>query len=256
MRPTLAAARGTILFAAALGLAHGAAAGPNWQLVSFSVPPENAATVAEAADTLMGSPVGKEFQGRLLLIQQVADGSNPATHSFVSLYPTVAAREAFGQKLQQDPAWNTFLGTLSRNTDPVATVRYATLRSWGDVADTDVVWQVHFFDVQDPQAFATALDQFMTSEKGQQFPGQVHLSAVSAGGMTPVSHVIAVGFASEAEMETWDDSLQGNAAWTTYLERSNASSSYQGAELSRTLQQWGPATMKDVTAAAEAPAGP
>jgi hypothetical protein len=225
-----------------------AAALPSWSVISFTATPQNAPKVLAAADKLMNSPVGKEFPGRLLLQAHIADGADPATHSFVPIYTTSAQREQFGQKMQAAPAWAEFLATMTQSTEPVSQVLYRTLKSWGDVADTDPVWMSFSFAVRDPVAFVAAIDKFMASETGKKFPGQAHLSGIVAGGLTSVSHVVSVGYASEAEMETWSDSLIGNADWSAYLEKSRGVADYLGSDLVRDLKAWGPASLTDLTA--------
>lgn len=225
-----------------------AGASPTWSQLSISASPQDAGKVVAAADALMGSAVGKTFPGRLLLQVNVADGANPATHSFVPIYKSMAERETFVQKLQADPAWASFQGALAKVSQPASSVMYTTLRSWGEASDADVVWVGHAFDVDDPAAFVKALDAFMMSETGKTFPGQVHLSSVVAAGLSPVSHTISVGHASEAEMETWNDGLRGNADWEAYLAASNPAADYLGATLQRTVKTWGEASLADLTA--------
>jgi len=235
----------------AIGLifvSQGAAASSTWSAINITTTPQNAPAVLAATDKLMSSPAGMEFPGKLLLQVSLADGADPATHSFVPIYKSTADREAFVQKLQADPAWPLFQATMAKLSQPASTVLYGTMKSWGDINDTDGVWQGHAFAVKDPAAFLAALDKFMASETGKKFPGQVYLSQVIAGGITPVTHLISVGFASEVEMAAWSDSLVGNADWTSYLDASRASSEYLGNDLSRTLKSWGKAAMKDVTA--------
>ena len=120
---------------------------------------------------------------------------------------------------------------------------YREVRSWGDIADTDPVWVSHAFVVSDPAAFLAAFDELLASPTGKKFPGQVHLSGVSAGGITPVTHVASVGYASEAEREAWIQTRSGSAAWAAYVEATKASSRLLGTSLFRTLRSWGPATL-------------
>jgi hypothetical protein len=235
---------------AAIGLtflAQGAAASSTWSLIAIATTPQNAPAVTAAADKLMSSPAGKEFPGKLLFQISLADGDNPATHSFVPIYKSTAEREAFVQKLQADPAWTQFQGTMTKVSAPVSTVLFSLMKSWGDINDTDAVWQSHAFAVKDPAAFLASLDKFMLSDTGKKFPGQVYLSEVVAGGITPMTHMISVGFASEVEMAAWRDAMVGNADWATYLDASRKSSDYLGNSLSRTLKSWGKTSMKDVT---------
>ena len=195
----------------------------------------------------MSSAAGKEFPGKLLLQAEVADGSDPATHSFIPIYKTDAEREAFVQKLQADPAWNVFLGEMSKLTQPVSTVLYRTMKSWGDFAETDHVWMGHAFKVNDPAAFLAALDKFRASPTGKKFPGQVYLSAVVAGGITPVTHLISVGYASEVEMAAWTATRDASADWAAYLKESRKAAEYLGGNLSRDLKSWGPATLSGIS---------
>lgn len=225
-----------------------AVASPSWSLISFSATPQNAPQVIAAADKLMSSAAGNEFPGRLILQVHLADGANPATHSFVPIYKSASEREAFVQKLQADPAWNEFTATMTKLSEPASNTLHRTLKSWGEVVDTDHVWGAYAFDVNDPAAFVAALDKLMASATGKKFPGQVHVSEVVAGGITPVNHVISVGYASEAEMEAWNDSLDGNADWKAYIDASNKSAEYLGANLARDLKTWGPASLKELTA--------
>ncbi len=243
MRAFLPAAIGVFL------LGQSALAAPTWTLISFTAVPENAPAVVAAIDELMSSETGKTFPGRLLLQVRVADGADPATHSVVPIYKSAADREAFVEKLQADPAWGEFQERMTELAQPVATAVYRTLKSYGNVSDDDHVWHGHAFTVSDPEAFVTALDAFMGSETGKKFPGQAHLSGTVAAGLTPVTHVITVGYASEAEMETWVDGLQANADWAAYLDAAGAAADYLGANLTRDVKTWGEASLADLTAA-------
>ena len=229
-------------------LGHAAAAQTSWSAIGFSATPQNAPQVVAAADALMNSAAGKEFPGKLLLQVHVADGAAPATHSFVPIYKTAAAREAFATKLQADPAWSTFLGEMTKLSQPVSTVLYRTVKSWGDVVDTDHVWMGHAFHVTNAPVFLAALEKLMASPTGKKFPGQVHLSAVVAGGISPVTHVISVGYASEAEMDTWTTTQAASSDWAAYLKASRSAAEYLGGDLSRDVKTWGSATLGSLTA--------
>ena len=151
------------------------------------------------------------------------------------------------EKLLADPAWTKFAATMAELSQPVSNVMFRTLKSWGEVVDTDHVWMTHAFNVGDPPAFLAALEKFMASETGKKFPGQVHLEGVIAGGMSPVTHSIVVGYASEAERETWVDARDGSADWAAYLEASRASAQYLGTSMIRDVKSWGSLSLKDVS---------
>jgi hypothetical protein len=227
-------------------IAQAAAAGPTWSSIDVAVTPQNAAKVVAATDKLMNSTVGKQFPGLLLLQVQMANGSNPATHSFVPLYKSAADREAYAQKMMADPAWTEFEATMTQLSQPVSNVMFRTLKSWGEVVDTDHLWMTHAFDVRDAPGVLGALGKLMASETGKKFPGQVHLEGVIAGGITSMTHAIIVGYASEAEMETWGDSLAGNADWAAYIEALNASAEYLGTSMILDVKTWGSLSLKDL----------
>ena len=237
-----------IVAIAALLLAQSAAAGPGFQLNGFITTPANAPQVLAAIDKLQSAPIMKKSKGRVLLLANLADGADPATHSFVVLYKSVAEYEDFSAELQADPAWAEFMGTLSTLGQGAATLRIATIRSWGDLSDEDVVWRNFLFNVSNPRAFLAAHERFMNSKTGKAFPGQVHVNATVAGGMSPVSHSIVVGYESQAEMESWNESNATNPEWTAFLAELALSSEFHGSNLSRTIKAWGPASMKSIFA--------
>jgi len=229
-----------------LFLGQGAAAFPTWSAIAFTTAPQNAPQVIAAADKFMNSAVGKEFPGLLLLQVHMADGDNPATHSFVPLYKSAAEREAYAQKVMGDPAWADFQATMTRISQPVSNVMYRTLKSWGEIADTDLVWMSFAFAVEDPAAFVAAIEKFMASETGKKFPGQAHLEGVMAGGISPVTHAVSVGYASEAEMEAWAESVMGNADWAAYLAAAGPAAQPLGSTLILTIKSWGPLSLGDL----------
>lgn len=226
-------------FASVLLLSAVAFAGPGYQVNGFIVAPANGAKVLAATEKLQSAPIMKQNKGRLLLLANLADGADPATHSFVILYRSVAEYESFSAKLQTDPAWSEFLDTLSALGRSAGTLRLQTMQSWGDVSDKDVVWRNFVFSVANPPAFAATLDRFMQSPTGQKFPGQLHLTALVAGGISPVTHGIVVGYASQAEMEKWNESIAATPEWRAFLSELALSSDFLGSNLSRTIQAWG-----------------
>ncbi len=63
-----------------------------------------------------------------------------------------------------------------------------------------------------------------------------------------MSHVISVGYASEAEMEAWANTRTPSKDWAAYVETSRQTAEYLGGSLGRNLKTWGPAPLKDLTA--------
>lgn len=235
----------TILLA--LLTAQAAYAEPYWSQIGLTTSVTNAPKVLAAADAFMSSKVGKKFPGRLLLQANVADGSDPATHTFVPIFKSAADREKFLSSLEGDASWIEFQTALERLGEARGTVLFRNLRSWGDVNDKDDVWMSHSLTVRDPAAVAAAMDAFMASPTGKKSPGQVYLSAVVAGGVTPVTHVISVGYESVEEMADWLTVRNASTDWATFQTSMRKSSDYLGGALASDVRAWGPATMKQIT---------
>lgn len=229
-----------------LFFSQAANAWPTWSAFSFSTTPQNAPQVVAATDKFLSSAIGKEFPGRVLLQVHVADGDDPATHTFVPLYKSAADREAYVKKVMDDPAWADFEATMARVAEPASNLMLQTLKSWGEVVDSDLVWMSYSFTVKEPAAFVGAIDRFMASETGKKFPGQVHLAGVLAAGISPLTHTVSVGYSSEAEMEAWSASLMGNADWAAYLDASRPTAQPLGSTLFLTIKSWGPLSLDDL----------
>ena len=58
--------------------------------------------------------------------------------------------------------------------------------------------------------------------------------------------ILVVGYGSEMEMETWAESMMGNADWAAYLTASRASAQYLGASMIRDIKAWGAVSLGDL----------
>jgi len=226
--------------AVALFASQASFAGPGYSATGFTTTGANAPQVLAAYEKLNAAPLMKESKSRAMLLANVVDGANPATHTFVVSFPSMAESESFAQRLYADPAWTEFVSALSQLGTVAETMRFSTLRSWGEISDADVVWDQNAFHVTNPAAFAATLERFMVTPTGKAFPGQVHLVAVSAAGITSATHGIVVGWASQAEAEAWGDKNANNGEWLAYLAESALSSEFLGNSISRTLAAHGP----------------
>ena len=229
-------------------VAQAASAEPYWAQLGLQVSVPDTPKMVAAMDKLMGSKVGKTFPGRMLLQSNVADGADPATHTVVPIYKSAEDRENFVKRLQASSEWAEFQATLDSLGEPGGTILYRNARSWGDINDTDSVWMAHAFSVTDPATFAAAMDAFMTSETGKKGPGQVYLSGVVAGGISPVSHVVSVGYASTTEMAAWLSARDASADWKTFLQAAGKAGTYLGATMAVDVKTYGSLSMKEVVA--------
>ena len=220
-------------------LAQPAFAGPNWQVTAFATDPQNASKVVAITDALMASPVGKQMPGTVSLMLNVAAGPGPSTHSFITSFESRAEREAFFEKLTADPAWSKFQKGFTSISERAGVTRLSFLESWGETAAGDVFWELYALEVSDADAYVAALDSFLASETGKDFPGSVYLSRVDAAGPSPSTHVVSVGYESEAEAETWGDAAAATKDWKRFMKDVRKASKPTGTWYLRTLKTWG-----------------
>ncbi|MDP6979521.1 MAG: hypothetical protein QF570_13120 [Myxococcota bacterium] len=213
---------------------------PTWTSTGFATSAKNIDKVLDALDKLNRSEVGEQRPGTIALMASVVDGSDPATHRIIAFWDSVAQREEYTQKLFADSAWRKFRARYSDLTQPGSTSRQVVLRSWGKQSGANVVWHIYAFTVTNPVAFTTALDIFMTNEALESFPGRMHLSGVVAAGITDVTHLISVGYESEAQAEAALETASSSPDWGTHLETAGTSAIYRGTFILRTLKSWGP----------------
>lgn len=138
--------------------------------------------------------------------------------------------------------WVVFLGKMMPVAQIVGTSRSAHVTSWGDVDDDDTVWLVYSFTANDAASLYRALDAYMKSGMGKKFPGQAHLFATIAGGANAPRHFIALGYESQAELESWNEMSFGTADLRALLSTLQAVSDYHGASLAITDAAWGKST--------------
>ena len=217
-------------------------AAPGYTVMSFKVDAMKDAAVVAALDEWMDSDAGKKYKGRLLLQSHTQDGLNPATHSIVGIYSSMAEAEAFGNHVRGDEeamaAWMTMISKISPIAEQTFTARYARLAGWGDMSDKDRIWMQHSLTTQDAPSTYRAIDAWMKSENGQKFPGQLHLSQTVAAGIGGGSHVVTIGFESLAEMEKWNEIAAG-AELSQLMHTFSVINEYHGASLATDVKAWG-----------------
>lgn len=228
--------RVAFLVAGLLLISTTAIAGANWQSTELSTSLGNAPKLLAAFDKLMDSVAG-DLTGTVSLMANVAGGSG--SHVVISSFDSRAAREAWLAKLQASKAWAQFGKDTAGIIEARGTSRMNFLKSWGTESDKDVFWEIHAFTVTDLAAFTSAIDEFLGSETGKKFQGQVHLSAVVAAGMSSATHLIGVGHESEAAAEAWGDAIASSADLTSYLKASRKAGTVGGTFYIRSIKSWG-----------------
>ena len=212
---------------------------PNWEAYGLQVAPGDGAAVLAAIESFMATEAGQKVPGAYSLMQATMDGADPTTHSIIWTTDSVAERATYMQSMEGNADWNSFVETLSGLTRGFASYRMAFVKTWGDSLGTDPIWYIHMLSLEDGAAYLKALDELMTSEVGQTFTGWMVLSRVVAGGLTPASHLISVGFETEAEAEDWEARLEASAENAAFTKTTAGTYDYLGSSILTTMKTWG-----------------
>jgi hypothetical protein len=217
---------------------HGA---ENWQALSFTTTAQNLPKVVAATEKFMATDTGKAMPGSLSIMASVIDGADPATHSFITSMESLAAREEWFTSLEGNADWNALRDTVASLAELGATSRMIFVKQWAEGGDTDVAWHLFGLVVKDEAAYLKALDTLMASETGKKFPGSLYLSSVAAAGMSTVTHIVSVGYTSEAEAEAWNETMASTDDWAAFQRATEGVSENAGAWVLRTVKTWGAA---------------
>jgi hypothetical protein len=218
-------------------------AAPGYTVTSFIVEPMQGTVVVAAFDEWMASEAGKKYKGRLYLQDHTQDGANPSTHSIVAVYSSMADADAFATYVGEDEdalaAWMKLVGKVSAVSTQTFRGRFANLATWGTVSDKDRIWMQHSITTADARSTYRAIDAWMNSETGKQFPGQLSLVRTVAAGTGAGSHTVIMGFESLTEMEQWNQMSAGAASFGNLMHTFSVINEYHGASLATDVKAWG-----------------
>lgn len=229
----------TVLSILCLVVASTAQARPNWEAYGLQVAPAEAGRVVAAIETFMATDAGQKVPGAYSLMQATMDGADPTTHSIIWTTDSVAERATYMQSMEGNEDWNSFVETLTGLTRGFASYRMAFVKTWGDAGSTDPIWYIHMLSIEDGAAYLEELDKLMTSELGRTFTGWMVFSRVVAGGLSPATHLISVGFETEAEAEDWEARLEASPANAAFMKATAGTYRYLGASILTTIKTWG-----------------
>jgi hypothetical protein len=230
------------MVAVSLLIGGAAQAGSNWESYGMNVSSGEEGAVLAAIEKFMATKAGKKMPGSYSLMISQVDGADPSTHSIIWATESIAEREKYTKSMEGNADWAALVASLSNATDGWSTYRMAFNKTWGDDGNTDSVWYIHALVIRDAAAYEGALDALMSSAVAKKFKGSMTLSTVVAGGITPASHVLSVGYANEAEAEAWDDALAGSPAYAAFEKATAGSSEYKGTSIINTIKAWGTMT--------------
>jgi len=195
-------------------------AAPVVAVTEWKVDAGKAADFVEVIDDLQNTNLGKDRKAQLQLQASSFNGVNPATHRVTILYPSLAEMETWNKKFAASKEGEDVREDLTRHAQMVSQYMGSPIQSWGNVSNEDTFWDVIRITATDPAAVAKGLNALMTSSDAKAFPGQIWLIQVVRGQASAagrVTHEIAIGYESMAEMESWSEKMGKTKAWQKWL---------------------------------------
>jgi len=218
-----------------LSMALTANAAPSFKTYDLTVPLTKQAAVVEATNKFMATEMGKSYKGSLHLNSYLANGMNPATHSFVLLMDSMADIADWENGLAGNDDIMEFWSALEANSTPVSEYMGSLVKTWGDISNDDRVWQVTRFYSTDPMTMLSSIDALFAAT-GDEFSGQTAVHALTMGNRDGANnsfstHMLVNGFESVGEMEQWIAYLNTQPAWAEFLGAVRSSTTWQGTDL-------------------------
>lgn len=195
-------------------------AAPVVAVTEWKVKPGQAPAFAKAIDDLQQTDLAKDRTAQLQLQASSYNGVNPATHRITILYPSLAEMESWTARFNGSKEQANVMAGLSDNAEVVSQYMGSPIQNWGEVSNDDVFWDVIRITATNPAAVAQGLNALMSSVETKAFPGQIWLVQVVRGQASAagrVTHEIAIGYQSMAEMEAWTEKMEKTKAWQTWL---------------------------------------
>jgi hypothetical protein len=181
-------------------------AAPVVAVTEWKVDTGKEADFVEVIDDLQNTNLGKDRKAQLQLQASSFNGVNPATHRVTILYPSLAEMETWNKKFAASKEREDVREDLTRHAQMVSQYMGSPIQSWGRVSNEDTFWDVLRITATDPATKA--------------FPGQIWLIQVVRGQASAagrVTHEIAIGYESMAEMESWSEKMGNTKAWQEWL---------------------------------------
>tara|TARA_Y100000766_G_C18830816_1_gene567959 strand:+ start:177 stop:920 length:744 start_codon:yes stop_codon:yes gene_type:complete len=186
----------------------------------WQVAPGKAGDFAAAFDDLQQSKVGQDRTAQVQLQSVTFNGTSPATHRVVALYPSLAELEKWNSKLMGSQAQQAFGSAIAEIATPVSQTISVPMQNWGEVSSDDVYWDLISINASDPASVLSGMNELMGSKDLSEFPGQVWLVQLfrgHAGSGGTMTHQIAIGWESMSEMEAFNDEMYQTKAWQKWI---------------------------------------
>ena len=142
-----------------------------WIDYSWQVAPKDEKRFMNAFEKFRASDAFQQFKGKIWFNVNVADGADPATHSFATVYDSLEEFEALSAQLAVNDDWNKFRRALDAAGNLVTTATYMHVRGYGDHPKDKSAFMGSVAQVTNPGAYIASLDKMMAANYMADLPG-------------------------------------------------------------------------------------
>ena len=220
---------------------HHAAAMPTIYGQSYSLIVTNPVAVIAALDAYRASPAAQAVARNTTLIQNVANGDNPSTHTINVFYQSAAdmVKALAANATSRDAA--VFFSTMRESATIETESVFTVTQIGGNPLDPSVVGAVQYLiglEVTEGAAFSSAFDNLWNSDAIASFPGGIYFGEVLGTGESKMTHYISFITADMATMMGAMTALQSSAAMAEYVQGANSFRNYSSDSIGRQVKSW------------------
>ena len=208
---------------------------------SYSLIVTNPVAVIAAMDAYRASPAAQAVARNTVLIQNVANGDNPSTHTINVFYQSAADMDKAlaANATSRDAA--VFFSTMRESATIETENVFTVTRIGGNPPDTSTPGTVQYLiglEVTEGAAFRSAFDNLWNSNAIASFPGGVYFGEVLGIGESKMTHFISFITADMATMMDAMNELQSSAAMAEYVQGANSFRNYSSTSIGRQIKSW------------------
>lgn len=215
-----------------------------WIDHSWQVAPNNEKRFMTAFEEFRKSEIYQQFKGKIWFNVNVADGADPATHSFATVYDSLEEFEELSAQLAVNDDWFKFRRALSAAGNLVTTTTYMHVSGYGHHPKDKSAFVGSIAQVTNPRAYIASLDEMMAANYMADFPGSLDVWQILSGGPPSASHLVVFGYDRFSEGVNYFNKMANNPEFTASFANLSQHRNLLGTIWVNSVGKFGPSDLK------------
>lgn len=217
-----------------------------WIDYSWQVAPKDEKRFMTAFEKFRASDAFQQFKGKIWFNVNVADGADPATHSFATVYDSLEEFEALSAQLAVNDDWNMFRRALDAAGNLVTTATYMHVRGYGDHPKDKSAFMGSVAQVPNPGAYISSLDKMMAANYMADLPGALDVWQILSGGPPGATHLVVFGYDRFSEGVNYNNKMASNGQFRESMANLGQYRNLLGTVWVNTVGKFGPSDLKNM----------